>query len=204
MGNLFNLQKVLLALGVKSVLSVDPQDLLHAKRVILPGVGAFEDGIANLKRSGMAEALGAFALLNRPLLGICLGMQLLLEEGEEGGFHQGLGLVKGRVIRFLDPLPGGAAYKIPHIGWSSLRHPVEGQGWEKTILKGIGADDYVYFVHSYVVCPTDNAVVLAQTEYGRQVFCSALHQDNIYGCQFHPEISGPVGLNILKQFLVNS
>lgn len=201
MGNLFNLQKVLNHLGVNAIVSSDPAMVRAADRLILPGVGAFEDGIRHLKQSAIAESLADFVRTGKPVLGICLGMQLLMQESDEGGCHQGLSLIKGRVERFQDPLPQGPAYKIPHIGWNSLQYPDGGTGWAKTILARTRPGEYLYFVHSYTVCPVNPGIVLARAQYGRQNFCAALGWENIYGCQFHPEISGPVGLDILRCFL---
>lgn len=215
MGNLFSLERVVAHLGGRAVVSKDIQTIESADRLILPGVGAFGDGIRNLKLSGLDRAIQSFVHLKRPLLGICLGMQLLMSESEEYGLHQGLDLVPGRVVKFLEPGPESIFYKIPHVGWNTLEYPRRwdkgGENvrdahtpWDKTIFGKISEGAFVYFVHSYMVVPSERDVVLSETVYGRNRFCSALRKGNIWGCQFHPEVSGGVGLRILREFLFNS
>lgn len=215
MGNLFSLERVVAHLGGRAVISKDIQTIECAGRLILPGVGAFGDGIRNLRLGGLDRAIQAFVHSKRLLLGICLGMQLLMSESEEYGLHQGLDLVPGRVVKFLEPGPENIFYKIPHVGWNTLEYPSHGNKggknaldgnnpWEKTIFRKISEGAFVYFVHSYMVVPSDRDVILSETVYGRNRFCSALRKGNIWGCQFHPEVSGDVGLKILKEFLSQS
>lgn len=212
MGNLFSLERVIAHLGGRAVISNDISAIESAERLVLPGVGAFGDGIRNLRSSGLDRAIETFVDSKRPLLGICLGMQLLMSESEEHGLHGGLGVVSGRVVRFLDPDPEDVFYKIPHVGWNTLKYPQRPDGnsanahnagspWERTILGKISEGTFVYFVHSYTVVPSERDVVLSETVYGRNRFCSALRKGNIWGCQFHPEVSGEIGLRILREFL---
>lgn len=198
MGNLFNLHKVITYLGGDVEFCSDPEKLKKADKAFLPGVGAFENGITSLKKNGMDKAIRDFIESGKPLFGICLGMQLLMDESEEGGIFQGLGIVPGRVVRFSS---AENYFKIPHIGWNSLNLPSNKLSWLNTIFADIHPQDYVYFVHSFIVCPVDNNIILTKTQYGLQDFCSSFMKDNIYGCQFHPEISGPIGLRILRNFL---
>ena len=211
MGNLFSLQRVVRHLGAEALISDRHQDIVSAERIILPGVGAFGDGMNNLKQKGLIETLREVVRLSKPLLGICLGMQLFMSEGEEFGKHQGLNFVRGKVVRFSNPNSGGQSYKIPHVGWNQLFVPkAYGNSiqanpfWQGTFFEGIQKGDFVYFVHSYKVVPEDHQVILAETEYGQQRFCSALRLKNILGCQFHPEVSADTGLNILRTFLLLS
>lgn len=205
LGNLFSLQRVIRHLGGQAVVSGDPAVVAGAPRLILPGVGAFADGMANLKRRGLDAAIKDFAAQDKPLLGICLGMQLLMSESEENGRHPGLAVVPGRVIRFQPPPEDGERYKIPHVGWNTIRLPA-GQAsaaafWDGTLLAGCADEEYVYFVHSYTVVPDASADILAETCYGRDRFCSVLRRGRVNGCQFHPEISSRKGLEILRTFL---
>lgn len=215
MGNLFSLERVIAHLGGRAVISKDIATIESAERLILPGVGAFGDGIRNLRSSGLDRAIETFVDSKRPLLGICLGMQMLMSESEEHGLHQGLDVLPGRVVKFLEPGHEDVFYKIPHVGWNTLKYPQRPDGngenahnagipWERTILGKIGEGAFVYFVHSYMVVPSERDVVLSETVYGRNRFCSVLRKGNIWGCQFHPEVSGDVGLKILKEFLFQS
>lgn len=202
LGNLFSIDRVLRHLGAAPFISSDPQEVASAPKLILPGVGAFGDGMKNLCAGGLDDAIRDFVKTGRPLLGICLGMQLLLDESEEFGLHRGLGIIPGRVIRLAGVGDGAVMAKIPHVGWNTLLPP-NAEGWKGSILNDLGADPYVYFVHSYRVVTVDKRAVLAETVYGENRFCSALRQNNVSACQFHPEISGEVGLKILRNFLHN-
>jgi glutamine amidotransferase len=213
MGNLFSLVKVIKYLGGIPLISKQPSDILSAERLILPGVGAFGDGIENLKRRGLIEPIKEFARTGKALLGICLGMQLFMSESEEFGLYAGLDLVPGKVKKLNSPQPAGQLYKIPHVGWnrllfpSSPEDPREGsllqknKSWEGTILQNTSQGAFVYFVHSFVAVPNSASVIMAETVYTNIRFCSVLRQGNLFGCQFHPEISGETGSQILKEFL---
>ncbi len=191
-GNLFSLRSSLKEIGAEAVVTSDEKVIAEADRIILPGVGAFEDAARKLRESGMAEVVKREAAAGKPMMGICLGMQLMFDVGYEYGVHEGLGLIKGSVRPIADVIPEG--YKIPHIGWNLLKFKKE-----SPLFKYIREDDYVYFVHSYYAAECDESVI-AVTEYGAEL-TAAVANGNVYGCQFHPEKSGEVGMNILKAFM---
>ena len=190
-GNLFSLECSLNAIGAEVVITADPEILKKADQVLLPGVGAFEDAAKKLRATGLDTVIKDLAAAGKPLLGICLGMQMLFEKSYEYGEHEGLGLIPGRVISMEGIVP--ADYKIPHIGWNALRFHQE-----CPIFKDIQEGDCVYFVHSYFAADCD-AYVTATAEYGPWL-TAAVANKNVFGCQFHPEKSGAVGLAILKAF----
>ncbi|MBQ8503926.1 MAG: imidazole glycerol phosphate synthase subunit HisH [Clostridia bacterium] len=191
-GNLFSLKSSLKAVGAEVVVTADIEVLKSADQIILPGVGAFEDAAKKLRESGLSEKLISLAKSGKPFLGICLGMQLLFEKSYEYGEHEGLGLIKGNVRPIEGVIP--EEYKIPHIGWNSLSF----KGEKSPLWKYINDGDYVYFVHSYYAADCEKNVI-ADSEYGARL-TAAVADGNIFGCQFHPEKSGTVGLNILKAF----
>ncbi len=195
-GNLFSLKSSFAAIGAECVVSSDPQVLGKADKLILPGVGAFADAAEKLRRTGLDDFVKTQAALGKPLLGICLGMQLLFEKSFEYGEHTGLGLLQGQVVPMADRLPEGL--KIPHIGWNALHKEKQ----DAKILKYVREGDYVYFVHSFYAenCPDSLA---ATTDYGLTI-TAAVEKGNLYGCQFHPEKSGAVGLSILRAFCEES
>lgn len=188
-GNLFSLCSSCKAIGEEAFVSGDAEELAKADRLILPGVGAFEDAAKKLRDSGMAEFVRAQAAQGKPLLGICLGMQLLFEKSYEYGCHEGLGLLKGQVVPMEGRIP--KELKIPHMGWNAL------DVRRGTLLEGLSGQ-YVYFVHSFFAENCDDSLS-ALTEYGIPI-TAAVEKGNIYGCQFHPEKSGNVGLSILRKF----
>ena len=191
-GNLFSLKSSFAAIGAEVVVTADPAVLTAADKIILPGVGAFEDAANKLRQSGMADLLKKLAAEGKPFMGICLGMQLLFEKSYEYGCHEGLGLIPGSVRPIADVAP--KALKIPHIGWNALKF----QG-ESPLFSGIKDGDCVYFVHSFYATDCDDSVI-ATCEYGAEL-TAAVAKGNVYGCQFHPEKSGKVGLAILKAFV---
>ena len=191
-GNLFSLRSSLREIGAEAVVTSDEKVIAEADRIILPGVGAFEDAARKLRESGMAEVVKKEAAAGKPMMGICLGMQLMFDVGYEYGVHEGLGLIHGSVRPIADVIPEG--YKIPHIGWNLLKFKKE-----SPLFKYIKEDDYVYFVHSYYAAECDESVI-AVTEYGAEL-TAAVANGNVYGCQFHPEKSGEVGMKILKAFM---
>ena len=191
-GNLFSLKSSLKEIGAEAVVTSDEKVIAEAERIILPGVGAFEDAARKLRDSGMAEVVKREAAAGKPMMGICLGMQLMFDVGYEYGVHEGLGLIRGSVRPIADVIPEG--YKIPHIGWNLLKFRKE-----SPLFKYIKEDDYVYFVHSYYAAECDESVI-AVTEYGADL-TAAVANGNVYGCQFHPEKSGEVGMKILKAFM---
>ena len=191
-GNLFSLKSSFLAIGVDAVVTGDAEVIKNADKIILPGVGAFEDAAKKLHESGLADVVVAEAKAGKPILGICLGMQMLFEKSFEYGEHEGLGLIKGEVRPIAEVIPKGL--KIPHIGWNALRF---GES-KNPLFKYINEGDCVYFVHSYYATKCDEAVI-ATAEYGAPL-TAAVAKDNVFGCQFHPEKSGKVGLSILRAF----
>lgn len=190
-GNIKSVEKALQALGENAVITRDRDILLHADRVILPGVGAFGDAMDKLHTYGLVEIIHQIVAKGIPFLGICLGLQLLFDRSEESPGVQGLGLLQGEILR----LPDDIGLKIPHIGWNSLKFPNGGR-----LFKGIEEEAYVYFVHSYYLKAADESVVKATTEYGTIVHAS-VEKDNLFACQFHPEKSSEAGLQILKNFI---
>ena len=192
-GNVFSLCRSLEAIGQTPVVTGDPDQLRKADKLFLPGVGAFADAAAKLRDTGLDRVIKEEAAKGKPLMGICLGMQLLFEESYEFGQYEGLGLIPGKVIGMEGTIP--TELKIPHIGWNRLlfpdrpRHP---------LLQTVEDGDCVYFVHSFYATDCDEAVI-AQAEYGK-VLTAAVAKGNVRGCQFHPEKSGTVGLNILRTF----
>ena len=171
------------------------------ERLVLPGVGAFEHASQEVREGGFDDLIRRFVDTGRPFLGICVGAQLLLDAGEEHGEHAGLGLIPGRVQPVPKVAADGRPLRIPHIGWSGLERPAHRPSWERTPLAPLTPGDHAYFVHSYAPVPADEAHRLADTHYHGVRICAALARDNVVGCQFHPERSGPTGLSILQQFL---
>lgn len=190
-GNLFSLKSSLDAIGAETVVTAEETVLRRADKILLPGVGAFEDAARKLRDSGLADLIKALAAEGKPLLGICLGMQLLFDKSYEYGEHQGLGLIPGAVKPIRDVIP--VDYKIPHIGWNALHFRQE-----SPLFSGVAEGDCVYFVHSFYAADCEKYVV-ATAEYG-PALTAAVAKGNVYGCQFHPEKSGRVGLAILKAF----
>ena len=191
-GNLFSLVSSFAYIGEDAKLTSDIDEIRAADRIILPGVGAFEDAAKKLRDSGLDKVVIESAREGKPLLGICLGMQMLFERSYEYGEHEGLGLIRGSVKPMRDKIP--AELKIPQIGWNSLRF----HGERSPLFKYINEGDFVYFVHSYYGADCDESLI-ASTEYGAQI-TAAVASGNVYGTQFHPEKSGEVGLSILKAF----
>ena len=194
LGNLHSVNNALIYIGEESVISSDKDVLSKCDRLILPGVGAFPDAMKRLYELDFVDFLRDYAK-DRPLLGICLGMQLLFDKSYEGGENAGLGLISGEVIK-LRAYESSRDYKIPHMGWNCLEI-TDGQ----PLYRGIDQGKCVYFVHSFKCVPTDESDIAASTEYGEKI-CASVHRGNVYGCQFHPEKSGQdVGLKILKNFV---
>jgi len=190
-GNLRSVQKALETVGANVMLTEDPQKVLSGKRIVLPGVGAFGDFMSGLQVKGLDSALNEIVGRGIPLLGICVGMQALFEIGEEMGDHEGLGFLRGTVLKFADSL----SIKIPHTGWNQLEVRKDA-----LLFNQVKEGAYVYFNHSYYCQVQDFADVIAQTDYGIRYAC-AVRRENVFGVQFHPEKSQAVGLQILKNFL---
>jgi glutamine amidotransferase len=199
-GNLFSVRRALEHCGGTVTFAATAAEVEAANRLLLPGVGAFADGMAGLRERGLVEAIQRFAQTHKPLLGICLGMQMLAGVSEEFGEHAGLGLISGRVVPIQRTGADGKPRKIPHVGWSSLTPPANAD-WRGTLLEGSAEGTAVYLVHSYRFLPDDSAQVLAHCDYGGHPIVCAVRAANITGCQFHPEKSGPAGLRMLNAFL---
>lgn len=201
-GNLLSVQRGFEHCGANVTLTKNPEQILAAGRIVLPGVGAFANAMQELHRLELVEPLRELAHRQSPLLGICLGMQLLLDESEEFGVTSGLGLIPGRVI----PLPtrtiSGEPQKVPHIGWNALLPVAQPEDWKASVLADNRSGDAAYFVHSFMSVPADVAHRLADCAYGGHLIPAVIRRDQITGCQFHPEKSGEVGLKILRRFLM--
>ena len=189
-GNIKSVEKALHYLGEETVVSRDPQVLLNADKVILPGVGSFGDAMNNLNKFGLVPVIRELTEKGTPFLGICLGLQLLFERSDETPGVEGLGILKGEILR----IPDQPGLKIPHIGWNSLHLQNNGR-----LFTGLEENPYVYFVHSYYLKAKDEQIVKATTQYSTTIHAS-VEQGNVFACQFHPEKSGTVGLSILKNF----
>lgn len=190
-GNIKSVEKALLLLGQKAVITGDREEILKADKVILPGVGAFGDAMANLRKKGLDRVIREVTDRGTPFLGICLGLQLLFERSDEAPGVDGLGILKGEILR----IPDKEGLKIPHMGWNSLHLENDGR-----LFHGIDERAYVYFVHSYYLKAADESIVKASTEYSTHIHAS-VEKDNVFACQFHPEKSSGVGIRILKNFV---
>lgn len=189
-GNLKSVEKALIHLGENPVVSRDPEVILKADKVILPGVGSFKEAMERLKEYKLVDVIHEVVKMEKPFLGICLGLQLLFESSEESPGVEGLGILKGRILR----IPDYEQLKIPHIGWNSLRFPNKGR-----LFAGLEEEPYVYFVHSYYLEAEEPEIVVASTWYGTDIHAS-VEKGNVFACQFHPEKSSDTGLKILKNF----
>lgn len=190
-GNIRSVEKALKSLGQDTSVTRDRDVILKADKVILPGVGAFGDAMDKLRKYGLESVIHEVAEAGTPFLGICLGLQLLFERSDETPGIEGLGILRGEILR----IPGGEGLKIPHIGWNSLAYPNKGR-----LFQGIPEESYVYFVHSYYLKAADESIVTAAAEYGTCIHAS-VEQGNVFACQFHPEKSSEVGLKILENFV---
>ncbi len=190
-GNIKSVEKALLLLGQEAVVTGDKDTILAADKVVLPGVGAFGDAMGNLRRTGLDNVIRKVAEKGTPFLGICLGLQLLFERSDEAPGVDGLGILKGEILR----IPDKEGLKIPHMGWNSLHLENDGR-----LFRGVEEGAYVYFVHSYYLKAAEESIVKASAEYSVHIHAS-VEKDNVFACQFHPEKSSDVGLSILKNFV---
>ena len=190
-GNIKSVEKALLLLGQEAVVTGDKDTILAADKVVLPGVGAFGDAMGNLRRTGLDNVIRKVAEKGTPFLGICLGLQLLIERSDEAPGVEGLGILKGEILR----IPDKEGLKIPHMGWNSLHLENDGR-----LFRGVEEGAYVYFVHSYYLKAAEESIVKASAEYSVHIHAS-VEKDNVFACQFHPEKSSDVGLSILKNFV---
>lgn len=191
-GNIKSVEKALQYLGEETCVTRDPEEILAAEKVILPGVGAFGDAMQKLHQYGLVEVIKEVVNRRKPLLGICLGLQLLFESSEESPGVEGLGILKGKIVRF----PEDAGVKIPHVGWNSLQYPNSGR-----LFVNVPENAFVYFVHSYYLKAEDPQIVTASAWYGTPIHAS-VEKDQVFACQFHPEKSSETGLRILKNFVM--
>lgn len=203
LGNLYSVKHACTHVGLRARITSIPEEILQADAAILPGVGAFGDAMATLRRLDLVGVIRDFVAAGRPLLGICLGMQLLMSESEEFGPHKGLGIIQGAVARFANPRSGERRLKVPQIGWNGVYWgpPTRGDAagpWSDTLLQGLDDGEPMYFVHSYVVQPADPGTHLSRSSYGDFEFCSSVQYRSVTACQFHPERSGPQGLRIYR------
>lgn len=189
-GNLHSVKNALDFLGAESIITPNSEEILACDKIILPGVGAFGDAMDCLAKTGLDQTVKKAVELNKPLLGICLGLQLMFEESEEAPGKKGLGIFKGKIVKIPDH-----GLKIPHMGWNSLTLTKDSK-----LLKDLGEEPYVYFVHSYYLTTPEEDIVSAYTEYGERLDV-AVERDNVFAAQFHPEKSGDVGMKILKNFI---
>ena len=197
MGNLRSVQKAFEKIGSNAIITSTPSDLSSAHKIILPGVGAFKDAMHELDKRGLVEPIKKNIQSGKPFLGICLGLQLLFYESFEDGEHKGLGILSGNVIKFTNdntPDPD-CKLKIPHMGWNKVKFTKQ----DAPLLSDVPDESYMYFVHSYYVCPEQNNIIIGETDYGVN-FTSVVQKDNIFATQFHPEKSQKAGLDILRNF----
>lgn len=200
-GNIFSVTRAFQRCGADVLLTDKPEDILAASSLVLPGVGAFSNGMNGLRERGLVDPLRAYAASGKPLLGICLGMQMLFSNSSEFGEQSGLNIIEGKILAIEPAGPEGLPLKVPHIGWSELKPTAAGPQWDTSILKHLNGDVHCYFVHSFTAFPDDERHRLADTYYGSSKISAVVAKGNVYGCQFHPEKSGAIGLKIIDGFL---
>lgn len=203
MSNLYSVKHACDWAGLNATISSDKAVLANADLAILPGVGAFSDAMANLQKLELIPVIKAFVKSKKPFFGVCLGLQLLFNRSEEFGTQQGLGVIRGKVIRFPRINNERQAIKVPQIGWNKIYCPEYRKTWDDSLLKGLRNNEFMYFVHSYYVVPEDINLVTSQTNYEGVEYCSSIKCGNIFATQFHPEKSGPNGLEIYKNLANN-
>lgn len=199
LGNLFSVNQALINIGLNVKITSDPNDVVEADAIILPGVGAFKDAMANLNNMGLVNPIKEAIQAGKPFLGICLGLQLLFTQSEEFGSSEGLNIIRGEVKKFKNTDAEGNLIRVPQIAWNTIK-PVSPSGWDNTPLKDTKNEEDMYFVHSYYVKPDDKGVILTETEYGGMKYASSILKDNIFACQFHPEKSAEAGLKIYNNW----
>lgn len=200
LGNLFSVKQACDYLGCITEITSDPEKLLLSDYAILPGVGAFSDAMTNLDEFGLSDSIKEFVKQGKPLMGVCLGLQLLLSNSEEFGTTTGLNLIPGTVQKFPIQTLNQRVYKVPQIQWNTIGEPAQGR-WSNTPLNVCKAGDFMYFVHSFYAVPENQEHIASVTAYGNLQYCSAVIKDNIFATQFHPEKSGLYGVNIYKAWL---
>ena len=206
MGNLFSVKHACEHVHMDAVITASKDEILNASAVVLPGVGAFGDAMATLRKQDLVSVLHDVVASGKPFVGICLGMQLLMTESHEFGSHRGLGFVEGEVLRLDDNLAGERHLKVPHVGWNRIyRQGVETDKtvaqWADSMMEPVANGSFMYFVHSYYTLPADQNIILSHTRFGALEFCSSFRKGSIFACQFHPERSGPAGLKIYEKLV---
>jgi glutamine amidotransferase len=204
LSNLLSISRAVLNAGHEPLLTGAADDVAAAGIIILPGVGAFKDGMSGLRDLGLIEPIQKKARAGTPILAICLGMQMLFDESDEFGVHKGLGLIPGRVGRIPDLNVNGERQRVPHVSWSGLYPPGGGDGFTSPFMRNTKPGDEAYFIHSFEAKPASDVYVAAAAYYGGRSICAAAELGNVFGTQFHPEKSGTVGLSILSNFLSRS
>ncbi len=197
LGNLYSVKHACAHAGLRAEITSSKEAIADANAVILPGVGAYGAAMAMLRRLDLVSVLRDIAEAGKLLIGICLGIQLLMTESFEFGYHQGLGIIEGQVVPFNNPRKGERMLKVPQIGWNCV-YRGQNARWDGTLLDGVSDGEYMYFVHSYIAQPENSSVVLSMSRYGQIEFCSSLQRENVFACQFHPERSGVAGLRMYK------
>lgn len=202
MGNLYSVEKACEHVGLKAEITCDKEKILNSAGVILPGVGAFGNAMDNLRRLDLVELLKDFAEAEKPFMGICLGMQLMMNESEEFGSHKGLNIFDGSVVRFPSKKMNEKSIKVPHIGWNRIykSNYKNANKWDKSLLAGLEEGECMYFVHSFYVIPNSKDIILTVSSYGEIEYCSSIASANTFAYQFHPERSGEKGLLIYRNF----
>jgi glutamine amidotransferase len=203
-GNVLSVCRAFEHVGAEVLLTNAPSEIESAERLVLPGVGAFADGMQGLREKGLDDAVRRFTATSRPFLGICLGMQMMLEVSEEFGTHAGLGLIPGKVVSIPATGADGKLHKIPHIGWNALVVPTAETAWGKSILAETAPGTAAYFVHSFTAVPAQETHRLADCLYNGRRISAAIQSENMFGCQFHPEKSGSAGLKMIENFMRRS
>jgi glutamine amidotransferase len=198
LGNLFSIAQAIIKVGGTPHITSDKKEIAAAQHLILPGVGAFGNAMDSLKRLDLVAPLMDYVAEDKPLMGVCLGMQILFEESEEFGYHQGLGVIKGSIKKF-SPSPEQKV-KVPQIGWNQIQQ-VKKADWDASPLRGLKDQEFMYFVHSYYAAPKEQDVVLTRSHYAGIEYCSSVKKSNVVAFQFHPEKSGAAGLSIYKEFI---
>ena len=199
LANMFSVERACVHIGLEPVITADPAVIASSDAVILPGVGAFGEAMANLRQRNLVEPLREAVASGKPFLGICLGMQLLLSRSDEFGESEGLGIVPGRVVRFPATSPAGTALRVPQIGWNRICRPAH-TSWDRTPLARTASGEHMYFLHSFYAVPDDDASVLCTTTYEGIDYCSGVARSNVFGLQFHPEKSAGRGMDIYQSF----
>jgi len=200
LGNIYSINQACQHFGYNPIVSSKEEDILSADSLILPGVGAFKVAIDQLNDKGLVDPILEFVKTGKPMMGVCLGMQLLFDESEEFGLHKGLGLIPGSIRKFPSEV-NGQKLRVPNIGWNKNFEEKTGVSWDETPLKETKEDDFLYFIHSFYADPKLPESVLSTSDYQGFKYCSSVKHENVYGFQFHPEKSGEIGLSIFKNFL---